>query len=94
MDFHWSLNDNILAILNNVVRMVSTRPLISKPSSPIEKPLVTVTKQQITIRVIVTFMYHSFFQFPSIDQVLLFTFFQFYCVVSRDSKFFFFADYY
>ena len=81
MVFHWNLSDSkspqvsktllsILAVLNNaVVWMVST----SMPSSPFDNPLVTVPKAQITIGIIVTFMF------------LLFTFFQFYSVVSRDS---------
>ena len=68
--------------------MVSTRPLISKSSSPFNNPLVTVPKTPITIGITVTFMFHSFFQFPNKVQVfiLLFTFFQFYSIVSRDSK--------
>ena len=100
MVFHWSLSDSkspqvsrtllsILAVLNNaVVRMVSTRPPTSKSSSPFSNPLVTVPKAPITIGIIVTYMFHSFFQFPSKIEVLilLFTFFQFYSVVSRDSK--------
>ena len=72
MVFHWILSDSmssqvsrtllsILAILNNVVVwMVSTRPLISKSSSPFNNPLVTVWKEPITIGMIVTFMSHSF----------------------------------
>ena len=68
--------------------MVSTHPPTSKSSSPFSNPLVTVPKAPITIGIIVTFMFHSFFQFPSKVQVLilLFTFFQFYSLVSRDSK--------
>ena len=73
MVFHWSLSDSkspqvsctllsILAVLNNaVVWMVSTRPPTSKSSIPLSNPLVTVTKAPITIRIIVTFMFHSFF---------------------------------
>ena len=79
---------SILAVLNNVVVwMVSTRPPTSKFSSPFCNPLVTVLNAPITIGIIVTFMFHSFFQFPSKVEVLilLFTFFQFYSVVSRDS---------
>ena len=67
--------------------MLSTRPPTSKSSSPFSNPLVTVPNAPITIGIIVTFMFHSFFQFPSkVDVLLLFTFFQFYSVVSRDSK--------
>ena len=73
MVFHWSLSDNkspqvsrtltsILAILNNaVVWMVYTWPPTSKSSSPFNSPLVTVPKALITIGIIVTFMFHSFF---------------------------------
>ena len=100
MFFHWSLSDSkspqvswtllsILAVLNNaVVWMVSTHPPTSKSSSPLSNPLVTVPNAPVTIGIIVTCMFHSFFQFPSKVEVLilLFTFFQFYSVVSRDSK--------
>ena len=100
MFFHWSLSYSkpprvsrtllgILAYLNNeVVWMVTTRPVISKSSSPFINPLVTVPRAPITIGKTVIFMFHNFFQFPSKAQVLifLFTFFQFYSVVSRDSK--------
>ena len=73
MVFHWSLSDSkshqvcrtllsILAVLNNVVVwMISTRPPTSKSSSPFSKPLVTVPNTPITIGIIVTFMFHSFF---------------------------------
>ena len=69
---HGSLSDNkspplsrtilsILADLNNAaVWMISTRPLISKFSSPCTNPLVTVPREPITIGIIVTFMFHSF----------------------------------
>ena len=102
MVFHWSLSDSkspqvtrtlltILAVLNNVVVwMVSTRPPTSKSSSPFSNPLFTVLNAPITVGIIVTCMFHSFFfQFPSKVEVLilLFTFFQFYSVVIRDSKF-------
>ena len=68
--------------------MVSTRPPTSKSSSPFCNPFVTVPNAPITIGIIVTCMFHSFFQFPSQVEVfiLLFTFFQFYSVVSRDSN--------
>ena len=73
MVFHWSLSDSkspqvsrtllsILAVLNNaVVWMVSTRPPTSKSSSPFINPLVTVPNAPITIGIIVTCMFHSFF---------------------------------
>ena len=72
MVFHWSLSDSkppqvsrtllgILAVLNNaVVWMVSTPPT-SKSSSPFSNPLVTVPNAPITIGIIVTCMFHSFF---------------------------------
>ena len=58
---------SILAVLNNaVVWMVSTRPPTSKSSSPSNNPVpnnnpVTVPKAPITISIIFTFMFHSFF---------------------------------
>ena len=73
MVFHWSLSDSkspqvsrtllsILAVLNNaVVWMVSTHPHTSKSSSLFNSPLVTVLNAPITIGIIVTFMFHSFF---------------------------------
>ena len=105
MVFHRCLSDSkspqvsrtllsILAVLNNaVVWMVCTRPPTSKSSSPFSNPLVTVPNAPITIGIIVTFMFHSFFSIPIKVEVLipLFTFFQIYCVVSRDSKVDYFA---
>ena len=76
MVFHRSLSDSkspqasrilfsILAVLNNaVVWMVSTRPPTSKSSSPFNSPLVTVLNAPITIGIIVTFKFHSFFLIP------------------------------
>ena len=66
-------------------------PLIflnSKSSNPCINPLVIVPRPPITIGITVTFMFHRFFQFPTKVQVLilLFTFFQLYFVVSRNSK--------
>ena len=73
MVFYWSLSDSkspqvtrtlfsILAVLDNiVVWMVSTRPPTSKSSSPFNNPLVTVPNAPITIGIIVTCMFHSFF---------------------------------
>ena len=100
MVFHWSLCDSkspqvsmtllsILAVFNNVViSMVSTRSPTSKSSRPFNNPLLTVPKAPITIGIIVTFKFLSFFQFSFKVEVLilLFTFFQFYYVVSREGK--------
>ena len=73
MVFHWRLSDSkspqvfrtllsILSIFNNVVVwMVSIRPPTSKSSRPFNNPLVTVPEAPITIGIIVTFMFHSFF---------------------------------
>ena len=70
---HWSLSDSkspqvsrtrlrILAVLSNaVVWIVSTRLPTSKCSSPFSNPLVTVPNAPITIGIIVTCMFHSFF---------------------------------
>ena len=70
---HWSLSDskspqvsrtllNILAVFNiAVLWMVSYRPPTSKSSSPFSNPLITVPNTPITIGIIVTFMFHSFF---------------------------------
>ena len=70
---HWSLSDikspqvsralrSILANLNYaVVWMVSTHPVISKSSCSCTNPLVTVPRAPITIDIIITFMFHSFF---------------------------------
>ena len=53
---------SILAVLNNdVVWMVSTRLPTSKSSIPFSNPLVTVPNAPITIGIIVTCMFHSFF---------------------------------
>ena len=113
MVFHWNLSDSkspqvsrtlliILADLNNaIIKMLSTPPLTYKSSSPFINPLMTVPKVQMTIGIIITFMFHNSFQFPTKVQVLilLFIFFQFYSVVSQDSKVHnfassFFLDYY
>ena len=71
MVFHWSLSDNkspqvsrnILSILadldNAVVWMVSTRPPVSK--TLFTHPSVTVPRAPIVIGLIVTFMFHNFF---------------------------------
>ena len=80
---------SILANLDNSeLWIVSTRPVISKSSSPCNNPLVTVPRAPITIGNTFTFMFHIFFQFPSKKEILilLFAFFQFYSVVCWDSK--------
>ena len=83
---NWSLSDRkspqdsrtflrILADLSNaVVWMVSTHPFISKSSSPFFNHLVTVQRAPIIISIIVTFIFHSFFQFPSKVEVFIFLF--------------------
>ena len=107
MVFHWRLSDSklpqvsrtllsILAVFNNaVVWIVSIRSPTSKSSKPFHNPFVTVPKALITIGIIVTFMFHCFFQFSSKVEVLisLFTFFQFYSVINRDNKVDNFADF-
>ena len=67
--------------------MASTRLLTPNSSSPFSNSLDIVLKAPITIGIIVTCMFHSFFfQFPGkVDLLILpFTLFQFYSVVSRD----------
>ena len=73
MVFHWSLRDSkspqvsrtllsILTVFNNVVVwMVSTRSPTSKSSRSFNNPVVTVPKAPIAIGIIVTFMFHNFF---------------------------------
>ena len=73
MFFHWSLSDgkspqvswtllSILAVLNNAdVWMVSTHPPTSKSTSPFSNHLVTVPNAPITIGIIVTYIFNSFF---------------------------------
>ena len=79
----------LASVFNNlVVWMAPTRPLISNSSSLFTNPLVTIPSTPISTGISVTFMFHSFFQFPHKIQglIFLFTFFQFNSVVSRDSK--------
>ena len=105
MVFYWRLNDSkspqvsrtllcILAVFNNAVAwIVSTWPPTSKSSRPFNNPLVTVPKAPITIGIIVTFIFHSFFNSLARSRYVLiplFTFFQFYSVVEVDS----FADFF
>ena len=108
--FHWSLNDkmspqvsrtllSILADLNNaVVWTVSTHPIISKSSCPCTNPLVTVPRAPITIVIIVTFVFHSFFNSLARSRYLsLFSYFlKFYSVdrqVHNPESSLFFGDY-
>ena len=84
--------------------MVFTFRLISKSFSPFINTLVIVLRAPIAIGVIVTFMFHNFFQIPSKSEVLILflNLFKFYSIVSRDSKvhnsassqFFVIVDYY
>ena len=99
MVFHWILSDikspqvswtvlSILAVLSNaVISIVSTRPPTSKSSRPFNNTLVIVPKAPITIGTIVTFMFHSFFNFLARPRYLsIFSYSLFYSVVSCDSK--------
>ena len=73
MVFYWRLSESkssqvsrtllsILAVFNNaVIGMVSTWPPTSKSSRLFNNPLVTVPKTPITIGIIVSFIFHSFF---------------------------------
>ena len=73
MVFHWSFSyskspqvsrtrHRILAVLSNaVVWIVSTRPPNSKSSRTFNNPFVIVPNSAITTGIIVTFMFHSFF---------------------------------
>ena len=84
---------SILADLNNaVVWMVSTCHLNSKSSCPIINPLVTVSLQLVTVPLQLVKMSFSysivFFSIPLEGGGIypFFTFFQFYSMVSRDSR--------
>ena len=84
MVFHWSLSDSkspqvsrtllsILAVLNNVVVwIVSTCLPTSKSSRPFSNPLVNVPNTPITIGIIVTCMFHSFFNSLARSRYLFF----------------------
>ena len=84
MVFHWNLNDinspqvsrtllSILAVLNNaIVWMVSTRPPTSKTSNPFNNPLVTVPNAPFIIGIIVTCIFHIFFNFLARSRYLSF----------------------
>ena len=96
---NWSLSDSkslqvsgILLItlddINAIIWVVGTRPLISKSSNPCTNYLVTVLSPPITIGIIVTFIFHSFFSSLARSKVFIYllAFFQFYPVVSRNGK--------
>ena len=84
MVFHWSLSNSkspqvsrtlpsILAVLNNaVVWMVSIRPPTSKSPSSFSNPLVTVPNAPITIGIIVTYIFYSFFNSLARSRYLFF----------------------
>ena len=57
--------------------MVSTRLPTSKSSSPFNNTLVTESKETITFDIIVTFMFHSFFNSPARSRYLSFFSFSF-----------------
>ena len=111
--FHWRLSDSksrhvsrtlhsILTVLNNaIVWMVSTRPPTYKSSSPFNNPLVTVPKAPFTIGIIVTCMFHSFFNSQARSRYLCFfsNCFGFILCSARTAKstilqILFFVDYY
>ena len=68
--------------------MIPTRPPNSKSPSPFNSPLFTAPHTPIKFSIIITVMIHSSIQFPNKIEVLilLFTFFQFYSVLSRYRK--------
>ena len=64
---------SIQTVLNNtVIWMVSTHLPTSKSSSPFSNPLVTVPNAPITIGIIVTCMFHSFFNSLARSRYLFF----------------------
>ncbi len=114
MVFLWSLSDSkspqvsrtllsIVAVLrNSVVWIVSIRPPTSKSSSPFSNPLVTVPNAPITIGIIVTIMFYSFFNSQARSMYLSFfshsfSFILWSAVIAKSTIlqiFFFFVDYY
>ena len=97
MVFHWRLSDSkspqvsrtllrILAVLcNSVIWIVSTRLPTSKSSKPFNTPLVIVPKSTNHNWYNRHFHVPQLFQFSSkVEVLILFTFFQFYSVVSWD----------
>ena len=98
MVFPWSLSNkfpqvfrtffNILANLKNtVVWIVSTHPFMPKSSSRCTNPLVTVPSASITIGISITFRLYIYLNpFAKSWSISLFTYLQFYAVVSRNDK--------
>ena len=96
MDCYWSLSDSkslqtsrtLLSILDDLINalvwMVSTRPLISKASSPWTNPLMSVPGAPTTTGNTVTFGFHS--SPARLRYYPFFTLFQFYSVISRHTK--------
>ena len=77
LEFVWQqVSSSLLSILtdlnNVVVWVVSTHPLISKSFSPFINPLVNVPRAPITIGIIVTFMFHDFFNSQAKSRYLSF----------------------
>ena len=73
---------SILAVLNNVgVWMLSTRPSNCKSSSLSNNPLTTVPKASITIGIIVTFMFHRFFNSQAMYLLFYSLSFSFFLVI-------------
>ena len=83
---------SILAVFNiAVVWTVSTRPPTSRSSSPFSNPLVTVPKAPITIGIIVTRMFRSFFDSLARPRYLSFfshsfSFFYYYLLLQSFSR--------
>ena len=78
---------SILANLNNtVVWMVSTLPLIFKSSGPFINLLVTVLRAPITFGIIVTLMFHSFFN-SIVRSTNIFTSFHLLLILQQNPQF-------
>ena len=88
----WTLLSILTDLKNDVVWIVSTRPLISKSSSSCINPLVTIPTAPIITGITDTFIFHDFFNSLSRSRTYLFyflfllTFVQFYFVVNQESK--------
>ena len=70
--FFKSFHTSVIIIINVVVWMVSTHPPTSTSSSPFSNPLVTDQNAPITIGIIVTCMFHSFFNSLARSRYLFF----------------------